>query len=237
MWRTSDSGRSVFCFAFLAAAAACAQAPEVSNTENGAIFQSKVTLVTVPVVVRDRRGNAVGNLKQEDFQIFDRGKLRAISKFAIERGNMPSAISEETPAAGASGSSSKPFEAIANQFVAYVFDDLHLDAANFSVVRPAAEKNLAGLAPNARAAIFTASGVTMVDFTGDRAKLHDALIRLRSQSRAGTKKTDCPYVSYYMADLILNENDPEALNAAMMEAITCGTYNAANAEALVKMAA
>jgi VWFA-related protein len=171
-------GGSVFCFAFLAALPALAQAPdhadkpEISNTENDATFRSKVTLVTVPVVVRDRHGNAVGDLKKEDFQVFDKGKLRAISKFAIERANMPDVVLEEMPAAGAPGLSTRPFGTIANQFVAYVFDDLHLDAANLSVVRPAAEKNLAGLAPNARAAIFTTSGVTMLDFTNDRAKLY-----------------------------------------------------------------
>jgi len=100
-----------------------------------------------------------------------------------------------------------------------------------------AEKHLAGLAPSQRAAIFTISGVTMLDFTSDRVQLQDALKRVFTQSRAGTKKTDCPYVSYYMADLILNENDPAALEAAVMEAINCGTYDQENAEGLVKMAA
>ncbi len=234
-------GRTVLCFAILAAAPALAQAPansdepEVSSTQSAATFRSKVNLVTVPVVVRDRQRNAVGDLKKEDFQVFDRGKLQAISKFAIERADVPNMVAEEMPAVGAAGESPKPFPAIANQFVAYVFDDLHLDAANLSVVRTAAERNIAELAPDARAAIFTTSGVTMLDFTNDRATLKDALARLQAQSRAGTKKTDCPYISYYMADLILNENDPAALEAAMMEAINCGTYNELNAEALVKM--
>ena len=196
-----------------------------------------MTLVTVPVVVRDRRGKAVGNLQEEDFQLFDRGRQQTISKFAIEKADVSDTNPEGLPSAGGPESGAKLWQPIASQFVAYVFDDLHLDAANLSVLRPAAEKHLTGLTPTVRAAIFTTSGVTMLDFTNDRAKLHDALSRLRSQSRAGTKKTDCPYVSYYMADLILNENDPAALEAAMGEAISCGTYNEANAEALVRMAA
>jgi len=73
-------GGSVLCVAFLAAVPALAQAPdhadkpEASNTESEATFRSKVTLVTAPVVIRDRHGKAVGSLQKEDFQLFDRGK-------------------------------------------------------------------------------------------------------------------------------------------------------------------
>ena len=87
-------GGSVLCFAFLAAMPALAQAPdhddkpETSNTETGATFRSKVTLVTVPVVVRDRHGKAVGNL-QKDTLLFDRGKQQTISKFAMEKADVP----------------------------------------------------------------------------------------------------------------------------------------------------
>ena len=41
-------------------------------------FRSRVDLEPVPVVVRDKKGNAVGNLKQEDFEIFDEGKPSSV---------------------------------------------------------------------------------------------------------------------------------------------------------------
>lgn len=59
--------------------------PEVSQEDTPITFGSRVILVSVPVVVRDRAGRAVGNLRKEDFQLFDKGKLQVITKFSIEQ--------------------------------------------------------------------------------------------------------------------------------------------------------
>ena len=37
------------------------------------LFRERVTLVTVPVVVRDAKGQSVGSLKADAFQLLDRG--------------------------------------------------------------------------------------------------------------------------------------------------------------------
>jgi len=44
----------------------------------------RVNLVLVRVVVRDRQGKIISNLKKEDFQLFDNKKLQAISSFSVE---------------------------------------------------------------------------------------------------------------------------------------------------------
>src|SRR5579863_9898017 len=67
------------------APAAGANAPEITSQETPVTFSSKVNLVQVPVVVRDAHGQVVGNLKKEDFQLFDKGKLQLITKFSIEK--------------------------------------------------------------------------------------------------------------------------------------------------------
>src|ERR1700685_1383034 len=59
-------------------------APEITARATP-LFSTGVNLVSVPVIVRDREGHAVGNLRKEDFQLFDKGKPQIISKFAIEK--------------------------------------------------------------------------------------------------------------------------------------------------------
>ena len=85
----------------------------------------------------------------------------------------------------------------------------------------AAEHHLATLQPTDRAAIFTTSGQTTLDFTDDRAKLHDTLLHLQPRPIAGTGITDCPDISYYMADLIQNKHDTQAEQAAVQDALGC----------------
>ncbi len=62
---------------------------EMAAREAPATFTTKVNLVMVPVVVRDRKGHALGNLSQQDFQLFDQGKPQLISRFAVERSDTP----------------------------------------------------------------------------------------------------------------------------------------------------
>jgi VWFA-related protein len=106
--------------------------------------------------------------------------------------------------------------------VAYLFDDVHLEFGDLARVQEAAQRHLATLRSTDRAAIFTTSGLTTLDFTDDRAKLHATLLHLRpSPINRGTFTHQCPQISYYQADLI-NRNDPEATQAAVLEAAECG---------------
>jgi hypothetical protein len=112
-------------------------------------------------------------------------------------------------------------------YVAFVFDDIHLTFGDLVPARLAANKHLATMLPTDRAAIFTTSGQTVLDFTDDRAKLHDALFRIQPRPTAGAGMAECPEVSYYMADLIINENDGQAMRAATQGAIACFPPSAA----------
>lgn len=192
---------------------------EMSAHEEPATFKTKVNLVLVPVVVRDAQGHAVGNLKQEDFQVFDKGKPQVITKFSVEKSGghviAPQANADANP-----GEPAAPM-AIPDHFIGYVFDDVHLEFGDLARVRDATDRHLASLESTARAAIFTTSGQTTLDFTDDREKLHETLLRLKPRPIIGSIMGECPQVDYYLADAILNKSDAQALAAATQEAMTC----------------
>jgi VWFA-related protein len=63
------------------------------------------------------------------------------------------------------------------------------------------------------------------DFTDDREKLKETLNRIRPASIANTGGTECPDVSYYLADLIMNKRDSQALQVAIQDAFDCGAVS------------
>jgi VWFA-related protein len=197
---------------------------EMSSHDAPATFKAKVNLVLVPVVVRDNEGRAVGNLRQEDFQLFDKGKPQIISKFSVEKSAGQVAkepARSEGNATEKSEGPSAPLPVMPERYVAYLFDDVHLVFGDLARVRDAAHRHLASLEPTDRAAILSTSGQTTLDFTDDRDKLHEALVRLQPRPVAGSRGTECPDVDYYMADLIQNKQDQQALQSASMDAFAC----------------
>jgi len=176
----------------LSCSIAAPQSPASStDNRNEVRFKSETDLVLVPVVVRDAQGNAVGNLRKEDFQIFDKGKPQVIVTFAVEETSGQVAEDRRVPGGSASQPQPAPM-AIPNRFVALLFDDLHMkivdpgkpipgyvgDYSDLVYVRNAALKLLDILQPADRVAIYTTSGQVMLDFTFDRAKQKEALSRL-----------------------------------------------------------
>src|ERR1700677_5287253 len=142
-------------------------AAEVSSHDTPATFRTKVNLVLVPVVVRDSHGLALGNLHKEDFHIFDKGKPQDIINFSVEK----SGVAHSPKGAafiGVPSEADKP-AAAPDRFVAFVFDDIYLNFGDLARARDAAEHHLNdSLEPTDRAAIFSTSGRTTLDFTDDR---------------------------------------------------------------------
>jgi len=207
-------------------------ASEMETKEAPAKFESRVNLVPVTVVVRDRNGHAVGNLTKDDFRLLDNGKPQVIARFSIEKPGTPVVLEKEAadleqppeikpPEAGAAAA---PPPVIADHFVAYLFDDVHAAFEDLVRSRNAAARVIAAsMQPADRAAIYTTSGQIVLEFTSDKAKLQETLARLRPAPVAGAigHGLDCPDISYYMADRIVNMNDPQAIQVALVNYKAC----------------
>jgi VWFA-related protein len=165
-------------------------------------FKSEVNLVMVPVVVRDRIGNTIGGLRKEDFRLFDGSRKQEIAHFSVQR-SANTVAQEPAAAAGATAEkqSLKAQESVpAERLVAYVFDDVDIKFADLVNARDAAWRNISeSVQPADRVAIVATSGRTMLDFTGDRAKIHDALFQLRPNSIYRPAGRECPDLNFYQA--------------------------------------
>jgi VWFA-related protein len=195
-------------------------APEVTTREEAPTFQSKVSLVRVPVVVRDHAGQAVGGLTKDDFQIYDKGKLQHLSLFSAEGSAVPKpkpAASEAPAEPAIPGEPAKPATVLPTRFTAYVFDDLNLDVGDLMQARLAATKHMQqALRPTDRAAIYTLSGHVSIEFTDDRALLEAALLKIMPTPHPH----DMPPISYFLAEQVERGDDRNSSNPAFALAVS-----------------
>jgi VWFA-related protein len=226
--------------------------PEMTTRTSQVPLESHVNLVPVRVVVHDSKGNAVADLREEDFQIRQDGRVQVISHFSVEtpaslaaqvvRGtaadklldatsySMTPPTSDANPPTPAGGSLALP-----SRFVALVVDDAHLEIGDLIRLRIAAMRYVnQSVKPNERVALFTVSGQSQVDFTDDKAKIESQLKVLIPRAVGASDPAtslDCLKITYYQADLIENKNDPQALQAAIADAQACGATSESQAAA------
>lgn len=206
-------------------------AAEISSHDVAPSFKLQVerNLVVVRVVVRNNKGATVDNLRKEDFQLFDRGKIQTISHFSLEKTTekpatnpptnpkKPQPDAEETDEAAIS-------PAAARRFLGIYFDDVSTNFENLSRTRDAADHYLTkSLQTGDRVGLFTASGQNDVDFTDDVTKVQQGLALLRPRPVVG-RDTTCGAVPAYEAFLIFEQQDPIALAVATDEVLNC-KYN------------
>jgi VWFA-related protein len=192
----------------------------VTNADGTTTFRVNVKLVPVSIVVRDSKGRALGKFNKQDFQLFDNRKPQEITTFLVQG----SATNDSD-----SGSSEAGVKPVTPNHVAYVFDDLHTVPSDLAKAKAAAERHLSRLQTGDRVALFTTSGDVVQDFTADPDKLRTALRKVKSHASA--TPADCPPMSYFTADLIV-QGDQNATELALQDAGDClfpdsGTVNPA----------
>ena len=203
---------------------------EISSRDVEPTFkvQSERNLVMVRVVVRDAKGATISNLRKEDFQLFDHGKLQTISHFSMEQ---PALKAAEPPAQkpAEEKSAAEPEEAdetalpasAARRFVALYFDDVNTPFENLTRARDAADHFLSSSVQSGdRLALYTSSGQKQIDFTDNLAQVRQALFDLRPRPIMG-ENTSCGAIPPYEAYLIVDHQDPSALAVATDEILNC----------------
>ncbi len=181
-----------------------AQVPTNTTASNLPATRLKVTtnLVVVRVVVRDAQGKPVKGLRKEDFKLFDSGKEQPIAQFETESAVEPPSPPVAARGAEKAGAALSPV--LPGRFLALYFDDLYTADTDLIQVRRAADDYLAAnLQPADRVAIFT-SGAMLSDFTSDPKQIHEALSRLQANVRSPTRVDECPNLSDYQAQEMMN---------------------------------
>jgi VWFA-related protein len=215
---------TIFCISLAVSLPSRSPSQEAQQPPNAPpVVKSFVNEVVVPVVVRNSKGQAIPDLTKDSFQLFDDGKQQAISGFMV--------IQRAAEAAGPNSGSPNPTNNPATtappppapsgpRFIVFMFDDLNLNSGDLTQAQQAAIKVLdTSLSPSDTAAVMTTSG-TNSGLTRDHNKLKQAIMDVRIKNIYHDSH-ECPNMDYYMADMIVNKNDSQALQAAAEETMTC----------------
>lgn len=211
---------------FLACLVAFSSSRAVAQQANGSQdapfkIQLNANRVLVPVVVRDKQGRTVSDLKREDFQVFDNEKPRTFSGFTVQRRGIA-----ETDAASPQGAqppvSAPAASAPVQRFLVFLFDDIHLRPEEMGQAQKAASQVLdRAMSGREIGAVVSLSQKTNSGLTRDRARLQDAIKGLQARNLYKADNSDCPSIDYYQADLIENKHDMDATQDAIRKVFNC----------------
>src|SRR5438874_13762573 len=165
-----------------------AQPPAAPPPPQGPTFKVRVDYVEVDVVVTDRQGNLVRDLKKEDFQVLEDGKSQTISTFTmvdipVERADRP--LFAESPIEPDVKTNEKPFD---GRVYVMVIDDLNTRHGRSNRVKADAKQYIERrLGANDLMAIVHTAGSSDAnqEFTNNKRLLLAAVDKRSEERRVG----------------------------------------------------
>jgi VWFA-related protein len=192
------------------------------------VLRAESRLVEVEVVVRDKRGRAVGGFTKHDFAIFDSGHQRDLAEFSAEKfpetGEVAGSATPNTSMGGRQPVTPKPVPN-RSRWIGLVFDDLNTPPGDLARAKVAARRFVAEAVTGGDwVAVFTTSAGRVLQFTTDRDAIIKSVMALQSHPRKeAAGLAACPRITAYEAYQIV-KNDPIAMQAKVAEACQCDQY-------------
>ena len=173
-------------------------------------------LLRVEVVVLDKQGNPITDLKPEDFVVLEEGQPQVLTHFQPA---LPAAPSTGAPAeAAAAAPTPAAMPTPPGRHIVLAIDDLHMAASTLVGCKEALKRFIsAEISDEDEVAVVTTSGTVGLfqSFTRERAVLRRAIDRLAYRERRGNAGGRATISEYQAASI--DQGDAEAMRLATQE--------------------
>ena len=184
-------------------------------------FKAPVGVVVVNATVTDKAGRTIGDLTEQDFRVYEDGKLQKITTFALESyRQIETAETIGTKSAGESQKVSAP-PSSRPRMVSILIDDLSSNPEDrFLRVTNAIQAFLENdIGPSDQVAIVSGSGRVQYPFSNDKQILRDEVATLRQKLNWNPERhTECPALTDLQAQRI--KTNPDTADASMAVAVS-----------------
>ncbi len=195
-------------------------------------FKVPVNIVTIRATVKDKQGNPVADLNQNDFKIYEDGKLQEINSFARETFPLSREPAQDPKNATASAKSSPslkpPVYLTRHRMISLIIDDLMLDSLENlpRLIQAVQEYVIHDVAPFDQIAILSGSAQIQVPFTDDKQILQERIAGILGAIQRNVPAKQCPDLTDQQAYRIAFLHEKLELNKAAVKALVCmGLYD------------
>src|SRR5215210_145025 len=197
---------AIFLAAFCASAiSATAQQPQNQNQD---VIRVNTSLVQTDVMVFDKQGKFVNDLKREQFVLKVGGKPREISFFELIKAGSSNEETQLAAARGVASTADAPVPLDRGRVIFFFIDDLHLSPSSLHYARSVLSRFVdRDAGQNDKVAIVSASGQIgfLQQLTDNKTVLRKAVARL-SPGQQAARDIGHPRISEYQAQLIYQQD-------------------------------